>query len=403
VCVETDRHPETTGAPSTLPPRPRMGHIEFLNCFPLLWGLARAGSLADLDLIKDTPDNLSDALARGALDIGPISVLELLKNTDELVVLPDIAIGSDGPVMSCLIISRLPLHRLDALPVALGSTSRTAVRLARLLLSDLIGVQPQYFCCPPDLTSMLQQAPAAVLIGDTALHAALYEAPRLNLDVHDLGQMWRDWTGLPFVFAVYAAHRDFAEREPDTVHRVHTHLLHARDLSLANIDQVCRQAAHSQTFDIATLKQYYTTALDFTLNDRHLSGIAEFTRRTAGPHSGFPPQVQLQLLQNRIYPDGQVGGGGNSMAPVGDQVTVARVVDRLRETVATVLELDVEEVTVDALFYEDLEVDSLHKTEISARVEREFHVRIDPEGWAAIRTITDVLTLLHDKGVLIDE
>jgi len=87
------------------------------------------------------------------------------------------------------------------------------------------------------------------------------------------------------------------------------------------------------------------------------------------------------------------------MAVAGNQVTV----DRLRELVATVLEVDVAQVTEDALFYEDLEVDSLHKTEISARVEQEFHVRINPEDWATMRTITDVVALLHDKGVVTDE
>lgn len=285
-----------TIAPSTLRRRPRVGHIGFLNCFPLLWGLARTGSLLDLELIKDTPDNLSDALANGELDIGPVSLIELLKNAEDLVVLPDIAIGSDGPVMSCLIVSRLPLSQLDKLPVALGSTSRTSVRLAELLLRDLVGVQPEYFFCPPDLAAMMEEAPAAVVIGDTALQAALYEAPRLSLEVHDLGQMWHDWTGLPFVFAVFAARRDFAERELEVVRRVHADLLQARDLSLAKVDQVCEQAARWEAFDAATLKHYYTAALDFTLGDRQLAGIAEFTRRAAGRRSGFLPQVQLQLL-----------------------------------------------------------------------------------------------------------
>ncbi|MDQ3764394.1 MAG: acyl carrier protein [Actinomycetota bacterium] len=87
------------------------------------------------------------------------------------------------------------------------------------------------------------------------------------------------------------------------------------------------------------------------------------------------------------------------MAVVGNQVTV----DRLRGLVATILEVNVTQVTEDALFYEDLEVDSLHKTEISARVEREFHVRIDPEDWAPVRTITDMMALLCDKGVVTDE
>jgi len=304
VSVETDgqQHGGLTGlssgaiAASTLPRRPRVGHIGFLNCFPLLSGLARTGSLLDLELIKDTPGNLSDALARGELDIGPVSLLELLKNAEDLVVLPDIAVGSDGPVMSCLIVSRLPLSQLDKLPVALGSTSRTSVRLAELLLSDLIGVEPEYFFCPPDLAVMLEEAPAAVIIGDTALQAALYEAPRLGLEVHDLGQMWHDWTGLPFVFAVFAVRREFAEREPEAVRRVHAYLLEARDFSLANVDQVCEQAARWEVFDAATLKRYYTVALDFTLGARQLAGIAEFTRRIAGPHSGFPPQVQLRML-----------------------------------------------------------------------------------------------------------
>ncbi|MGQ0772995.1 MAG: menaquinone biosynthetic enzyme MqnA/MqnD family protein [Pseudonocardiales bacterium] len=273
-----------------------MGHVDFLNCFPLLWGLARMGSLLDLELIKDTPDNLSDALINGELDIGPVSVLDLLRNAEDLVVLPDIAIGSDGPVMSCLIISRLPLRQLNKLSVALGSTSRTSVRLAELLLSDLVGVRPEYFFCPPNLGAMMAEAPAAVVIGDIALRAALYEAPRLGLKVHDLGQMWHDWTGLPFVFAAFAARREFVEREPETVRRVHTALLQARDVSLAKVDQVCEQAARWEVFDAATLKYYYTAALDFTLGDRQLAGIAEFTKRVAGRRSGFLPQVQLQLL-----------------------------------------------------------------------------------------------------------
>ena len=87
------------------------------------------------------------------------------------------------------------------------------------------------------------------------------------------------------------------------------------------------------------------------------------------------------------------------MAVAGNQVTV----DRLRELVATVLHVDVTQVTEDALFYEDLEVDSLHKTEISERVEREFHVRIDSEDWAEMHTIADVMTLLRDKRVVTDE
>lgn len=276
--------------------RPRVGHIQFLNCLPLFWGLARTGSLLDLELTKDTPDGLSDALVSGRLDMGPISLMEFLRHADDLVALPDIGVGSDGPVMSCVIVSQVPLHRLDGAPVALGSTSRTSVRLAQLLFAERVGVTPEYFTCPPDLGAMMNEAQAAVVIGDAALRASLHQAPRLGLSVHDLGGMWRDWTGLPFVFAVFAARRDFLAREPDTVRQVHSDLLTSRDLSLQEVAKVCEQAARWEAFDAATLERYFTEALDFSLGERQLAGIAAFARRVGGEQAGFPPDVRVRLL-----------------------------------------------------------------------------------------------------------
>jgi chorismate dehydratase len=277
--------------------RPRVGHIQFLNCLPLFWGLARTGGLLDLELTKDTPDGLSDALVRGQLDVGPISLMEFLRHADELVVLPDIAVGSDGHIMSCLIVSRCPLDELDGEPLALTSTSRTSVRLAELLLAESVGVKPDYFVCPPDLSTMMVEASAAVVIGDTALRAALHDAPALGLQVHDLGQMWQAWTGLPFVFAVFAARREFVRREPDIVRQVHASFLASRDLFLSEMDEICEQAARWEAFDADTLRRYYLTALDFNLGVRQLAGIAEFARRVGGPDAGFPPDVRLNLLE----------------------------------------------------------------------------------------------------------
>jgi chorismate dehydratase len=274
-----------------------VGHIQFLNCLPLFWGLARTGSLLDMDLRTDTPDGLNDALAAGELDMGPISLLEFLRHADDLVALPDIAVGSDGDVMSCLIVSQVPLEELDGQPVALGSTSRTSVRLAQLLLAERVGVKPRYFGCPPDLRTMMAEAKAAVIIGDAALRAALYEAPRMGLHVHDLGRMWKDWTGLPFVFAVFAARRDFLAREPELVRQVHADLLASRDLSLAEVTKVCEQASQWEEFDAETLQRYYTTALDFSLGTAQLAGITEFARRVGGGPEGFPPDVAVRLLE----------------------------------------------------------------------------------------------------------
>ncbi|NKI45570.1 menaquinone biosynthetic enzyme MqnA/MqnD family protein [Streptomyces physcomitrii] len=289
---------ESVGAPSGKRRRPRVGHIQFLNCLPLFWGLARTGTLLDLDLRTDTPDGLNEALANGDLDIGPISLVEFLRHADELVALPDIAVGSDGEVMSCLLLSQVPLEELDGERVALGSTSRTSVRLAQLLLAEKIGVRPEYYVCPPDLRTMMSEARAAVVIGDAALRAALHEAPRMGLQVHDLGRMWKDWTGLPFVFAVFAARRDFLAREPALVRQVHADLLASRDLSLSEVTKVCEQASQWEEFDAATLEQYYTTALDFRLGPQQLAGIREFARRVGGEADGFAPDAEVRLLDS---------------------------------------------------------------------------------------------------------
>lgn len=259
--------------------RPRVGHIQFLNCLPLYWGLMRSGALLGVELSKDTPDHLNEALVAGDLDIGPISLVEYLRHTDELLLLPDLAVGSDGPVHSVNMVSTRPLAELDGRRVALGSTSRTGVLLARMLLETHVGVRPEYFRCPPDLTGMLLEADAAVLIGDAALRART-DAPNRGLIVTDLGAAWREWTGLPMVFAVWAVRRDFASAHPGVVKDVHQAFLTSRELCLAELDTVAAAAARWEPFSAAELAAYFR-ALDFSLGPRQLAGLREFAARAA--------------------------------------------------------------------------------------------------------------------------
>ncbi len=276
-------------SPAAIRRRPRVGHIQFLNCLPLYWGLVQSSALLDVELRKDTPDRLNDALVAGELDVGPISLVEYLRHTDELVLLPDLAVGSDGPVLSCNLVSQLPPAGLDGARIALGSTSRTTVLLAQLWLAEVHRVHPVYFSCPPDLGAMMQEAAAAVLIGDAALRAS-YDAPDRGLVVADLGAAWRDWTGLPMVFAVWAARREFAADHPGLVKEVHAAFLDSRDRALDRIDEVAARAARWEVFDAATLAAYFRR-LDFSLGPRQLAGLAEFARRAA-EHGAVPAAVQ---------------------------------------------------------------------------------------------------------------
>ena len=100
----------------------------------------------------------------------------------------------------------------------------------------------------PDLTAMLLEADAGVLIGDAALRAT-YDAPRTGLAVHDLGEVWRQWTGLPMVFAVWAVRRSYAVANPGLVKDVHTAFVRSRDEALAHVDAVAVQAARWEVFD----------------------------------------------------------------------------------------------------------------------------------------------------------
>jgi chorismate dehydratase len=278
---------------SSDPARPRVGHIQFLNCLPLYWGLMRSGALLGVDLHKDTPDRLNEALVAGDLDVGPISLVEYLRHAEELVLLPDLAVGSDGPVLSVNLVSTGPLDELDGRRVALGSTSRTGVLLAKMLLENRYGVRPEYFRCPPDLASMMLEADAAVLIGDAALRART-EAPARGLVVTDLAQEWRDWTGLPMVFAVWAARRDFARDNPGVVKEVHQAFLTSRELCLAELDTVATAAARWEPFSAAELADYFRV-LDFSLGQRQIAGVREFAARAAAA-GAVPPLAEHGMV-----------------------------------------------------------------------------------------------------------
>jgi chorismate dehydratase len=268
--------------------RPRVGHIAFLNCLPIYWGLARTGALLDVDLHRAPPDELSRLLVAGDLDIGPITLVEYLRHADDLLLIPDPAVAADGPVLSVNLVSRTPLADLPAAPrVSLASTSRTGVLLGRMLLEDRYGRKPSYTVTAPDIDSALgstaePRADAAVLIGDEALH--VFHEHRTfqpgGLHVLDLAAEWKDWTGLPMVFAVWAVRREYAEAHPGIVKDVHLAFRDSVQRSREEIGEVVASAARWEPFPPAALAEYFER-LQFGLGERHLAGLREFASRAS--------------------------------------------------------------------------------------------------------------------------
>lgn len=264
----------------------RLGAFTFANCGAVRWGLG------DRPLATGSPEAMAAALLAGEVDVAPISLVEYLRNHDRLLALPDLAIGSDGAVLSCQLFTRGPLADLDGGRVALGSTSRTAALLATILLTEWAGVTAEYRVEPPVLADMLRGADAAVLIGDAALVETLH--PRPGLRVHDLGTLWRDWTGLPMVFAVWAVRRSTAVRRPADVSAAHATLLEAARQGVRQLDAVAESLAGSGLFTREEMSRYLAT-LDHTLGGRHLAGIRHFAK-LAARHGAVPEGADITFF-----------------------------------------------------------------------------------------------------------
>lgn len=255
--------------------RPKVGHIQFLNCLPLYHGLVRSAAVLDLELRRGTPTELNRLLLEGELDVSPISSVEYLRHTDRLVLFPDIAVAADGPVGSISLVARRPLEELDGGVVALASTSATSVALLDLLLRERWRVKLTSFTCPPDLPRMLQEADAALLIGDDALRANVSAG---GLVVYDLGAEWKALTGLPMVFAVWAVRRSWAAAHRDLLAELHRAFQASLDVSIREVDAIARSAARWEPFDAEFLAAYFR-GLRFRLGPREREGLAAFADR----------------------------------------------------------------------------------------------------------------------------
>jgi len=260
-------------------PRPKLGHIQFINCLPLYYGMVKNDMLLDVDLVRADPADLAEMIVSGELDIAPVPAIEYARNADELILLPDIAISSDGEVQSILLVSTVPAEELSGLTVALAANSRTSQVLTRVLLSQRWGVEVDFVEMPPDLPAMLRDADAALLIGDEALRA--YWEPPAGLHVYDLGREWTEWTGLPMVYAVWAVRADFAASHPDAVRNVAESLDGSLAYCRAHLDDISDYAARWESFPADKFRSYFD-ALQFRYEPRYRDGLRRYLTEAVG-------------------------------------------------------------------------------------------------------------------------
>jgi len=184
----------------------RVGAVSFLNAKPLVYGIEEGLGAGRIALSLHRPSELADLMAAGELDVGLLPSIELARIGD-LVVAPGLAISTHGPAASVLLVSRRRLEEVES--VALDPDSRTSNALTRVLFAEVWRSAPRCSVGPSDLADALRGHDAAVRIGDKALFEPLPEGAVAT----DLGEAWTGRTGLPFVFAVWAARPGVLDRE----------------------------------------------------------------------------------------------------------------------------------------------------------------------------------------------
>jgi chorismate dehydratase len=254
----------------------RVGRIEFVNCFPLYHHFERelAARGVSAEVVGGYPAELNEMLVDGAIDVTLSSSIAFARHADEQVLLPHVSISSFGAVDSIQLFARTPLARIRR--VALTEKSATSICLLKVLCREW-GIEPELAPRRGPLSEVLEDFDALLLIGDEALHLLRVEAYPHHFD---LGAEWKSVTGLPMVYAVCAAGRDFVAARPDAAAAVDAALLASRDACAAAPEATAAAAAQVYDFSRAYLMGYFDQ-LKFGFTPEYRAGLQEFYRRAA--------------------------------------------------------------------------------------------------------------------------
>lgn len=274
----------------------RIAAVSFLNSWPLVDALAGRD---DVQLVTDVPSQLSELLHEDRADVALIPVIEWFRGAGSAIV-PGVALATGGPVDSVKLFASVPPPEIRHVAVDRGS--RTSVALLRVLFAELWGVEPDFKVAEPQVNSLLDEADAALVIGDRCFAAEKRfrdEGLLGGAGVHeiDLGETWRQMTGLPFVFAVWVVGDGFALRSDAAEREALTWLLQdAKAVGLARIDALADRAVAEGRLGPGgsrsreAIIHYFRESMCYELGARELAGLQRFHRL---------------CVKHRIIPDGR--------------------------------------------------------------------------------------------------
>ena len=255
----------------------RVGKISYLNTLPIFYHFEKTGVLEDiLEFHSGPPALLNCMLRSGSLDVCISSSVEYAYKPDKYVILPDYCIGSRGIVQSVKLFSRFPIDMLNGRTIFLSGESDTSRLLCRIVLKKFFNLDNRFATVACNLEDGLERADAVLLIGDKAMAAAA-NAPD---DIHqlDLGRVWTEATGLPFVYALWLARKDslanFSSRWGDFVSELEI----AHELVDNPTEDLLNDAVKNKQFiDCNGIRDYWKV-INYRLDSKSIAGLKLFFR-----------------------------------------------------------------------------------------------------------------------------
>ncbi len=254
----------------------RLGKIGFLNVLPVYYPLERGIIAHEFELVSGSPAHLNELMAAGRLDISSVSSIEVAYRPENYFVLPDLSISSHGEVKSVLLMCRVPFAELGGEPILVTRQSHTSIALLHLICRCVLKMRDYRFVSG-SVRRVLDsgERPRAFLaIGDEALKYAQLDDYPYRMD---LGEAWTRWTGLPFVFGLWAVRRQCVASGAQRVRKAHESLMAAKNWGREHCATICDEAHRLSGFDPALMKSYYQS-LSYDLGEREQKGLRHFFR-----------------------------------------------------------------------------------------------------------------------------
>lgn len=260
----------------------RIGEIPYANLFPIFYTLKRDFDCSAYEFVEGAPSKLNKMLRDGAIDVSPSSSIEYLRHPSLYDVVEGHSISSKGPVGSILFFSKRPIEEGGRCVVHVSSQSETSVGLLHIILTKYYGAG-----CSLRVADDPQNAggDAFLLIGDDALKYGKRHGERGTGHVYDLGQIWYQRTGLPFVFALWIVRRESGggTGESSETQQERRALLEgligdlrsAKERALRNLPEIARHSPLKTHLSEEEILAYWDN-LDYELTEEHRRGLSLF-------------------------------------------------------------------------------------------------------------------------------